>query len=787
MAELSKEMQQAIDNYGDDIKTLKDFVTAVRKRPGMYIGHVGTKGFKNMQREIFQNAIDQILDETSPGSFFTFFYDERTLETRVTDNGKGLPFDDIIRILTTNHTSKNFEKKLGEFSSGLHGSGAKIVNALSTVFVVESYRYDGKAVKIEFNKGYPTTKNLVNIPNKEKYQGTSIYFIPDPEIMGDINLEWKSIYSLIKQIISLTPLGSYCDFTAIDINGKKFTEKIINKDGIITDLIMKTNRPINRPIVFSANDGYRKLDVAFCYDSGDEITGADTNANITSFANFCPTLGGTHVDGCLEGICRWFTTYMNNIYLANQKKKDKLKITYNDIKSGLNIMISAAHLDPIMVGQSKELLSNDDMIGFCKDVILKGLDEWSKSNPQDLAKLAKFFKDMAEIRISTEVSKAKVATKYQKNPISDLPAKYKRPLGNKDIELIIVEGDSALGTVELARDRNTQGLFPIRGKISNAFKMSRAKFFENEEVQAITRIILGSDYKKGFTLDDVKVSKVIFMADADVDGFHIAALLERMFVMYFPQMITAGMVYKAVPPLYATKEGKKNKFFTEQIDITKYIQKVFLSKNTFCDLNKKPVESKNITIFFLRNVEYIYFLEKSADTYSINYNFLELVLFSYVQNKGFDFKKLKKLITSHYRFMDVYNENGTIVIRGTIEMSNLIICDERFVNDCRNIIDIIKENDSFYYLINGKKMSIYDIMKLYDASTPSNIQRFKGLGEMDEDELAESTLYPGSDRTLIRYTIDDLKETLNIIREYESNTKKILEDIGIVTRDDLLD
>lgn len=517
MANLSNDMIKAIDNYGSQIKTLKDFMTAVQKRPTMYLGSLGNKGLLNSMREIFQNSIDQIIDPNSPGSWFSFFYDERTLEVVIEDNGLGLPHTEIIRILTSQHTSKNYEKKIGEYSSGYNGVGSKIVNALSESYIIESYKYDGTAVKMEFKNGYPLYKEPKPIPNKDRKQGLKTTFIINTSIMGDINLEWKEPYKLIKRMLSTLPIGTRCLFSAIDINGKCFTEEIINKDGIITDLISKVKHPINKPIIICQDDGVHKLECAFCYDSGDETTGPDDKENVTSFANMCPTIGGTHVDGTVEGICRWFTLYMNNIYLSNQKAKDKLKVTLNDIRSGLNIFISAAHLEPQMNDQAKEIMGNQDMIGFCKEVVMKGLDAWSKANPQDLARLSRFFKDIAELRQKSEASKAKIVTKYHQNVITGLPSKYIRPTGKENIELIIVEGESAKGTVETGRDKRIQGVFPIRGKIANAFKMTRQNFFSNEEVQGITRIILGSDYKKGFSVEDCKVSKVIFMADADVD------------------------------------------------------------------------------------------------------------------------------------------------------------------------------------------------------------------------------------------------------------------------------
>lgn len=786
LAELDQKARDSIDNYGSRIRTLKDFVSAVRLRPGMYIGPIGNQGLLNMMREIFQNSVDQIMDPSSPCDWFRFSYDERTLEVEVEDNGLGFPFDDIIRILTAQHTSKNFEKKPGDYSSGMNGVGAKIVNALSESFIVESYRYDGKAVRMSFIKGYPTTERPVSIPNTNKLQGSKVTFIPDAEILGDMNLEWKTVYHLIKHIMSLTPIGSKMDFEAIDINGKRFVEQIVNKDGIITDLIMKVKRPIIKPIVIGQDDGIHKVAVAFCYDSGDEQNGPDDLENVTSFSNFCPTRAGTHIDGVLEGITRWFTQYMNNIYLINSK--GKIKVVASDIKTGLNVMISAAHLEPVFTGQAKEILSNQDMIGFCKEVMMKGLDEWAKSNPQDLSKLSRFFKDIAEIRQKNEASKQKIVTKYSANVITGLPSKYVRPLSKNNVELIIVEGDSALGSVVNGRDKYTQGIFPIRGKIINAFKCSREKFFSNEEVQGITKIILGSDYKRGFSISDCKVSKVIFMSDADVDGSHIAALLLRMFVMYFPQMVEAGMIYKAIPPLYSIKVGKKNRYFTEQVDIVRYIQKLFLQKYQIANVNKTPLQNKDITVFLMKNVDYLYHINRIANTYAVNPQLLEMILFHYIDFNGkVNATKLNKDVKAKFRFMSAEKTGDTVMVKGTIDKSNMVVINDKFINDCASIIEIIRSNDHFYYLINDEKKSLYEIMSIYETVSPSSIQRYKGLGEMDYPDLAESTLFPGSDRTLVRYTLEDAKEEIEAIREYESDSKKILSLVGNVTREDLLD
>jgi DNA gyrase subunit B len=247
------------------------------------------------------------------------------------------------------------------------------------------------------------------------------------------------------------------------------------------------------------------------------------------------------------------------------------------------------------------------------------------------------------------------------------------------------------------------------------------------------------------------------------------------------------MVYKAIPPLYSIKQGNKNKYFTEQIDIVRYIQKKFLEKYTMT-IGKNILSSKEVTLFLLDNIDYIYYLDRVSNTYALDPYLLEMVLNNYVSNKNkISYEKLSKEVKSRYRFMNVEKAKGTIIVRGTIDKVNTLIINDKFINDCSDILKIINNNKYLYYNINGEKKSIYEIMKLYEASSPSNIQRYKGLGEMNKDDLAESTLYPGLDRTLIRYTLDDIKEEIEAVREYESNPKMILTQVDKVTRDDLLD
>ena len=256
--------------------------------------------------------------------------------------------------------------------------------------------------------------------------------------------------------------------------------------------------------------------------------------------------------------------------------------------------------------------------------------------------------------------------------------------------------------------------------------------------------------------------------------------------MYYPFLISAGMVYKAIPPLFSVKLGKSEKYFTEQIDIIKYMQKDFLEHHSFTNEKKAPMENKNATIFFMRNVDYTYYLNRAANTYALHPLLLEKILINYVQHKGkVDFTSLQKDVKASYRFMNVEKAGKFIKVSGVIDKSNVAIISDKFLLDCADVIRILEANDFMYYYIDKQKKSLYEVMDLYEKSTPTGIKRYKGLGEMNKTQMAESTLRADMNRTLIRYTMNDVKETFETIRSYESNSKLILNLCNNVTRDDL--
>ena len=254
-----------------------------------------------------------------------------------------------------------------------------------------------------------------------------------------------------------------------------------------------------------------------------------------------------------------------------------------------------------------------------------------------------------------------------------------------------------------------------------------------------------------------------------------------------PQLIEAGRVYKAIPPLYGIDKGSKTQYFTDMVDFVKYVQKIFLSTHDISDIaTKQPIPSRNLTLLFMNNEDYVYELENVATTYAIEPRLLEIALFAYLKNEKLT--SVAKTLKSEFRFMTVSQDKlGNYIYDGTIKETNFLHVGDKLISDCGRIIDIMNKNRDFYYLMNGEVSSIYTIMKVFEMTKPSKMRRYKGLGEMDADQLGESTLLPGSDRLLIRYTLEDAKEELGIIREYESDRSKLLGFVKNVKRIDLLD
>ena len=254
-----------------------------------------------------------------------------------------------------------------------------------------------------------------------------------------------------------------------------------------------------------------------------------------------------------------------------------------------------------------------------------------------------------------------------------------------------------------------------------------------------------------------------------------------------PQLIEAGRVYKSIPPLYSINKGNKTQYFTDMMDFVKYVQKIFLSTHSIANVKtKQPISNRDMTVIFMNNEDYVYELENVATTYAVEPRLLEIALFAYLNKEKLT--NVAKTLKSEFRFMSVSQDKlGNYIYDGTIKESNFLHVGDKLISDCSRIINIINKNRELYYLMDGQVSSIYKIMKVFEATKPSKIQRYKGLGEMNADQLGESTLASNSDRLLIRYTLEDAREELSIIRQLESDRSKLLGFVKNVKRTDLLD
>ena len=773
---LTQKQKDDILAYGEQITYLPNFVDKVRQTVDVYIGEFkNNKGYLTCIREVFQNATDEMQKEESPCDHVIITFDERTKWVIVEENGRGFPHGQIQSIITEDHTSSNYKKPLFKYTAGKNGMGIGIVNALSSEFSVESSIL-GETHRVKFIEGISWEKGEIKIKS-DKYQGSVVSFRPCIDVLGDVTATWQEVFYLVSSIVPTLKIGATVYFNAIDINGIEHHEVLVNTDGIMTHLVNMCENPMITPIRVFEDTGEMRIDALIVYDIN-----FSEGERIRSFNNFCPTSSGTHENGLIDGVCNFFRTYINKYYLNNKK----IQVTNADVLCGLTSVIHTCLLKPSYGGQDKDILKNTEIKPFCVMVISNALNEWSKKNPKDLMKICKWIKEIAEVRIKNDTAKVKITNNYKKSVISgNLPANYDKPIGKNDghWELIIVEGKSAAGGAKNAADRFHQGIFGIRGKFPNAMSKTEASIMDNAEACALTAIMdngKGTNIGPKYNIDLCPYEKIIIMTDADADGKgHIRPLLLKFFLVYMRPVVEAGRLYAAEPPLYSATIKKKTIYFSDDIELSKYVNEEFCKSNNISTLDGHKLTKEQITSLIMRNDKYTAMIDHVAGSFAINKYLLEFILNYYKDG----FKVLKSKIEKRWRFMSVEKVNNTILVSGTIDKSYTIPVDERLLNACSELIKLVLKSD-IGYIVNGNPLSLYDAVKVFESFRPDNIKRYKGLGEMDPEELKVSTIHPSYDRTLIRYTVEDIKKEISEIRKIESDFSVLLKGIR-VNKDDL--
>lgn len=552
--------------YDADSISILEGLEAVRKRPGMYIGSVGTKGLNHLVYEIVDNAVDEHL-----AGFCNFI--EVTLEkdgsATVADNGRGVPVGMHAKgvsaariVFTTLHAGGKFDDSAYKTSGGLHGVGSSVVNALSTYMDVKISR-DGQIHHDRYEQGRPVIEledGLLPVIGKTRKTGTCINFLPDPAIFEKTRFKEEEIKSRLHETAYLNP-----ELTIIFEDKRKEPAEHVEYHepegilGFIRDL-NSNKEAIHEPVYFKGEAEGIEVEAAFQYVN-------EFHENVLGFCNnIYNAEGGTH----LTGFKTTFTTIMNQYAreLGILKEKDA-NFTGADVRNGMTAIVSIKHPDPRFEGQTKTKLDNQDAAKAAGKVTSDEIPRFFDRNLETLKKVLSCAEKAAKIRKTEEKAKTNLLTKQKYSFDSNGKLANCESRDASKCEIFIVEGDSAGGSAKTARDRMYQAILPIRGKILNVEKASIDKVLANAEIKTMINAFgcgFSEGYGNDFDITKLRYDKIIIMADADVDGAHISTLLLTLFYRFMPELIFEGHVYVAMPPLYKAmpKKGEEEYLYDDK-------------------------------------------------------------------------------------------------------------------------------------------------------------------------------------------------------------------------------
>ena len=530
---------------------------AVRKRPGMYIGSTSSAGLHHLVWEIVDNSIDEAL-----AGFATHIEIDITKENhiRVTDDGRGIPVDiqektgrpAVETVFTVLHAGGKFGGGGYKVSGGLHGVGASVVNALSTDLTVQVFK-EGNIYEQSYKRG-AVLDDLKIIGTTDKH-GTSVYFVPDPEIFQETTeFDFDKLANRVRE---LAFLNKGLKLTITDYRPEEPVKKSFCYEGGIKSYVEHLNKSkqvlFDEPIYVEGEQDGIQVEVAMQYTSG-------YHTNLLSFTNNIHTYeGGTHESGMKTALTR-----VINDYARRQKlmKENEEKLSGEDVREGLTAVISIKHPDPQFEGQTKTKLGNSEARTITDRLFSTHFDKFLMENPQVARKIVE--KGILASKARLAAKRAREVTRKKSGlEISNLPGKLADCSSNDPTisELFIVEGDSAGGSAKQGRSRHFQAILPIRGKILNVEKATLDKILANEEIRSLFTA-MGTGFGGDFDLSKARYQKLVIMTDADVDGSHIRTLLITLFYRYMRPAVEAGYIYIAQPPLYKLKQGK-NEYYIQ--------------------------------------------------------------------------------------------------------------------------------------------------------------------------------------------------------------------------------
>jgi len=754
----------------DSIEVIEVDVERIKERLNMYIGYTNAKAVIHLIKEIIQNSLDESMVEDSTCDEITVLYDETTKIASIIDNGRGIPHGSIVKAFTYIQSSGKFKKGKDssyKYAAGENGVGGTATNALSNFMEVTSFR-NGKSFKVRFENGYPVSEEWGKCPKSKT--GTIVTFQCNEDIIGKYDGAIGG------------PVTDLCEILAYLVRGVKIVSEITPKKGKkvirhefkpkngIVDLLAKAagKDMIMEPVYFYVEDEDKTVEVALTYSPHVE-------ENIISFANYCTTVDhGTHVQGFKTGLSNVVGKFVREEVLS-KTEKDKLNISTDDVKMGLVAIVNARHVEAHFIGQVKEKIDNEDLNPFVRKATTAALQKWLKDKPNDAKRLGKYIKDIAKARLETQKLRKSIVKTEMNIFNSEFPKNYKPAKLDKakgvDLELIIIEGESAGGSAREGRDDN-QALFYLKGVLPNTYDAKIAAALQNDEIRGLVNV-LGCGIGKNFDIKKCKFKRIIIMTDADIDGYFITSLASTFFTVHMPELVINGMVYKVVPPLYKIKERKGDLYLKDNREYYNYVDGLIGNQLEIADLKGKKLPHDKVAELLYNNRQYLRTLTKLGNRFAVNPTLLENMVYYY--DKPRELTKYMK--TLPYLKSEKFKD-GSLIITGVYdrEFQYLKLHDKLMKKVDSLLHYIYKVNDGMvHFKVNGELMTLGQLMAIVKKFEPENKERYKGLGQMSPDQLWETTLDP-EERNLIQLVSEDIEHDTKRFAVLHSGKKAAAEE-----------
>ncbi len=767
------------NNYDASSIDVLEGLEPVRLRPSMYIGNVDVAGLHHLVYEVVDNSIDEAMAGFCDTINVTIHLDE---SISVEDNGRGIPVGihktenvpAVEVVLTKLHAGGKFDNDSYKVSGGLHGVGVSVVNALSNQLEVEIYS-DEKIYFQIYEKGIKSSE--LKVIGDTKKRGTKIHFVPDADIFNSTEYNYDILSRRLRELAFLNKgVRIFLEDERSDRKDEFFYE-----GGIVSfvEYINKRHTALHEPIFVQGMRNDVQIEVAIQYN--------DTfKENIFSFANNINTVeGGFHLIGFKAGLTRSINQYATN---GNLPKNLSAKISGDDVREGLTAIISVRIKSPQFEGQTKTKLGNSEVKGMVESLINEKLSAFLEENPSISKKIIAKAVDAARARDA-----AKRARDIARNKGALIDSTLPGKLAECQIsdpeqrELFLVEGDSAGGSAKQGRDRKFQAILPLKGKILNVEKARFDKILRSDEIKNIITALGTGVGREEYDIDKIRYHKVIIMTDADVDGSHIRTLLLTFFYRQMPELVENGYLYIAQPPLFKIGKGKKGSYLKDESELNDFLLKKICEKKTVLpNESEQSLTNHNLYIFLCDLSEYFKIISK-LENRGISQKIIELIIKEGVENKSFLNQKEKmtglneKLRKIGFATKDVKwseeREVFEIIIKGSdkeekdfIKSVNIgkglifspdfqkaLVLYKKFKDKDRAPFSVFNsESEEKSILIDNKRELLLHLLEL--GKKGIQIQRYKGLGEMNPDQLWETTMNPEK-RNLLKVMVEDAVES----------------------------